>query len=139
MLGQTENWEIVESPLGGDVGGREAAPMGYEPVSPAEADLTRMMSSLDEQAARFGRVGRDLAETRGNGESADGLVGVEVSSSGAVVGVRIEPGALGLGAEALAQAVLRAAKRAEHDVAERANQALGPLLSGRNGEASAAG
>ncbi|MDF5752611.1 YbaB/EbfC family nucleoid-associated protein [Spongiactinospora sp. TRM90649] len=102
--------------------------MAYEPVPAAkDPDLTRMMTSLDEQAALFGQVGRDLAETRGTGEAAGGLVTVEVSSSGTLAGVRIEPDALSLGADALAQAVVSAAKLAEQDVAERAHQALGPL------------
>lgn len=87
-----------------------------------------MMAVLGRQAARFEKVGRDLAETRGRGAAANGTVVVEVSADGSLTGLTIDPRAMRLGSEALAQAILKAAKDAEHDVAAQANQVMEPLL-----------
>ncbi|GLW05028.1 hypothetical protein Misp01_01580 [Microtetraspora sp. NBRC 13810] len=91
-------------------------------------ELDRMMSVLGEQNARFEKVGRDLAETRGRGEAAGGQVKVEVSADGALQGLTIDPRAMRLGSEALAAAIMEAAKRAEQDVASQAGLLMEPLL-----------
>jgi DNA-binding protein YbaB len=109
----------------------DAVSTAKEPIPPTgDPELNRMMTALNAQTARFEKVSRDLAETRGRGRAADGRVAVEVTSGGNLAGVTIDPGALGLGADGLAEAIVLAAKRAEQDVAERANQALEPLLNG---------
>ncbi|MCG5220526.1 YbaB/EbfC family nucleoid-associated protein [Streptosporangium sp. KLBMP 9127] len=101
----------------------------HERVTPTgDPELDRMLSALGEQTARFEKVGRDLAETRGTGEAAGGQVVVEVCADGSLKDLRIDPRAMRLGSAALAEAILGAARAAQQDVAGRANQLMEPLV-----------
>lgn len=87
-----------------------------------------MLEALATQSARFQEAGQRLAETRGRGEAEEGRVVVEVLPSGSLAALRIDPRAMRLGSEALAEAILRAAREAEGDAAERAESLMRPFL-----------
>jgi DNA-binding protein YbaB len=98
----------------------------YSPTGDPEVD--EVLEALAAQSARFEAVGRRLSETRGRGESEDGRVIVEALPGGSLVALRIDPRAMRLGSEALAEAILAAARRAEADAADRAESLMAPLV-----------
>lgn len=59
-----------------------------------------------------------LADTRGSGDAADGRVFVQVDGTGDIVDLVIEPAAMGLGPQALADAVRQAFRNARDRVQE---------------------
>lgn len=84
-----------------------------------DPEIDRALAELAARTARFEEVTRLLEETRGRGESAGGQVAVELSPTGSLAALRIDPRALRLGSQALAEAVIEAYRRAEEDVAGR--------------------
>jgi DNA-binding protein YbaB len=82
-----------------------------------DPEIDRALAELAAHAAGFEEATRLLAETRGRGESAGGQVAVELSPNGSLTALRIDPRALRLGSQALAEAVIEAYRRAEEDVA----------------------
>lgn len=93
-----------------------------------DQEIDRMLETLAAQSARFEEMGQRLAEARGRGEAEDGRVVVEVTPGGSLAALRIDPRAMRLGSEALAEAILQAARQAENDAAERAEEMMRPLL-----------
>ncbi|MEU3165255.1 YbaB/EbfC family nucleoid-associated protein [Streptosporangium sp. NPDC006930] len=98
----------------------------YSPTGDPEAD--RLLTVIGEQTTRMEEVGRSLADARGHGRAADGHVSVEVLASGALAALRIDPRALRLGSEALAEAILEASGEAVRDAAEQSGALLNSLL-----------
>jgi DNA-binding protein YbaB len=111
-------------------GERESAPNAagetYSLTGDPEAD--RLLAGIWEQTNRMEEVGQSLAETRGRGEAADGHVQVEVLASGELAALRLDPRALRLGSEALAEAILAASGEAARDAAEQTGGLLNSLL-----------
>ncbi|MDH2425065.1 YbaB/EbfC family nucleoid-associated protein [Sphaerisporangium sp. TRM90804] len=102
-----------------------------EPYPPSgDPEIDRVLESLAAQRAEFEQVGRRLSETLGRGEAEDGRVAVEVRPNGSLAGLRIDPRAMRLGSDALAEAILRAAVDAEADAAAKAEAAMLTLLGG---------
>ena len=98
----------------------------FSPTGDREVD--QVLEMLAAQSAQFADVGRDLAETRGRGEAEEGRVVVEVLTTGSLAALRIDPRAMRLGSEALAEAILLAAGRAESDATAKAEALMLPLL-----------
>ncbi|MFB9679938.1 YbaB/EbfC family nucleoid-associated protein [Streptosporangium vulgare] len=98
----------------------------YSPTGDPETD--RLLTVIEEQTTRMEEVGQSLAEARGRGEAAGGHVSVEVLASGALAALRIDPRALRLGSEALAEAILAASDEATRDAAEQTGTLLNSLL-----------
>ncbi|GAA3812257.1 hypothetical protein GCM10022226_36140 [Sphaerisporangium flaviroseum] len=98
----------------------------YSPTGDPEVD--QVLETLADQSARFEEAGRLLSETRGRGEAEEGRVVVEVLPNGSLAGLRIDPRAMRLGSEALAEAILRAAGEAEADAVRQAESLMLPLL-----------
>jgi DNA-binding protein YbaB len=67
--------------------------------------------------AGFEEVRRRMEEARGRGESAGGQVAVELTPTGSLAALHIDPRAMRLGSQALTEAVLDAFRKAEEDVA----------------------
>ncbi|MEU4830410.1 YbaB/EbfC family nucleoid-associated protein [Streptosporangium sp. NPDC023615] len=111
-------------------GERETAPAAsgeaYTLTGDPEAD--RLLAAIWEQTNRMEEVGQSLAETRGRGEAADGHVQVEVLASGELAALRLDPRALRLGSESLAEAILKASGEAAEDAAEQTGELLNALL-----------
>ncbi|WP_329248898.1 YbaB/EbfC family nucleoid-associated protein [Actinoallomurus sp. NBC_01490] len=90
------------------------------------ATITRQNTALREAQAR-------MSELRGTGRAAGDRVTVEVDRFGALTGLRIDPRALRLSTEALAEAILDAARQGVRDVRARADEMMRPLVTGSAG------
>ncbi|MEU4409606.1 YbaB/EbfC family nucleoid-associated protein [Streptosporangium sp. NPDC023963] len=111
-------------------GERESVPgMSGGPYSPTgDPETDRLLAMIEGQTTRMEEVGQSLAEARGRGEAAGGQVSVEVLASGALAALHIDPRALRLGSEALAEAILAASGEAVGDATEQAGALLNSLL-----------
>jgi DNA-binding protein YbaB len=106
------------------------------------ANYEREISSRMAQARE---LGLRLAEIRGVGEAADGLVRVEVSPGGRLTDLRLDPRAMRLGSQTLTEEILAATSQADADAARQVQQetAAGPttsweeLLAGASADPSA--
>ncbi|GGL10667.1 hypothetical protein Sme01_16000 [Sphaerisporangium melleum] len=103
---------------------------GERPFTSGDPQVDEVLEALAAQSAMFEAAGRRMAETRGQGEAEDGRVVVEVSPGGSLVSLRIDPRAMRLGSEALAEAIIAAARQAEQDAARRAEAVMLPLVTG---------
>jgi DNA-binding protein YbaB len=84
--------------------------------------ITRQNAALQEAQTR-------VSEVRGQGQAADDRVKVEVDRFGALTSLRIDPRAMRLGAEALAEAILAAAAEGVRDARTRADEVMQPLVA----------
>ncbi|UBU17510.1 YbaB/EbfC family nucleoid-associated protein [Nonomuraea gerenzanensis] len=91
------------------------------PPRTGDPELDRAIAELAARTTRLEEVGRLLRETTGRGESAGGQVAVELSATGSLAGLHLDPRALRLGSQALAEAITEAFRRAEEDVAARSH------------------
>ncbi|MET9242822.1 YbaB/EbfC family nucleoid-associated protein [Nonomuraea sp. NPDC003709] len=82
-----------------------------------DPELDRALAEMAARTAELEEVSRLLEETRGRGESAGGQVVVELKPTGSLAGLRIDPRAMRLGSQALADAIVEAFRLAEDDVA----------------------
>ncbi|NUW40825.1 YbaB/EbfC family nucleoid-associated protein [Nonomuraea rhodomycinica] len=81
-----------------------------------DAEMGRFLSQFEADIQPLEELQERVKAVRGRGEAADGLVRAEVQASGALCGLRIDPRAMRLGADALAEAVLAAASDAAADL-----------------------
>lgn len=95
---------------------------GESRIEDLVAKITRQNAALQEAQAR-------MSELRGKGRAADGRITVEVDRFGALTSLRIDPRAMRLGAEALAEAILSAVEQAVRDARAQADEAMGPLVA----------
>ncbi|WP_248961052.1 YbaB/EbfC family nucleoid-associated protein [Sphaerisporangium perillae] len=93
-----------------------------------DPEVDQVLETLATQSARFEEVGRLISDIRGRGEAEDGRVVVEVLPSGSLASLTIDPRAMRLGSQALAEAILAAAKEAEEDATRKAETLMSPLL-----------
>jgi DNA-binding protein YbaB len=100
----------------------DGAATGEPRIEDLVASITRRNTALQEAQARMG-------ELRGTGKAAEDRVTVEVDQYGALTALRIDPRAMRLGAEALAEAVLAAAEQGVRDVRTRAEELMRPLVA----------
>jgi DNA-binding protein YbaB len=89
-------------------------------------NLTDMVTG---QNAKLHDVRRQMTELRGKGRAADERVEVEVNQFGALAGLRIDPRAMRMGSEQLAEAVLSAARQGVRDVNAQAEKIMQPLIT----------
>jgi DNA-binding protein YbaB len=106
-------------------------------TSPADAlrgtgdpEIDRLLDSFQADVAELDRLKDRIAEVRGRGEAADGKVVVELSPTGALAGLTIDPRAMRLGSDELAAAILEAAGEAARDVEEGLAGMVEPFISG---------
>src|SRR4051812_19573017 len=102
----------------------------YEGAVDASKGMEGVRKQLTEQAERFAEMREKLAEIRGRGEAADGKVVVEVAPGGALKSVQIDPRAMKLGSEALAQAIHEAAGKAFQDLTDQTSELMKPAFGG---------
>ncbi|MCO6011611.1 YbaB/EbfC family nucleoid-associated protein [Actinoallomurus purpureus] len=100
----------------------------YEGAIDASQGMEGVRKKLTEQAERFAEARTKLAEARGRGEAADGKVVVEVARGGALQSLKIDPRAMRLGSEALAEAILEAAGKAGQDITDQTNELMKPAF-----------
>jgi DNA-binding protein YbaB len=98
----------------------------------ADQDLRRSVDGLTAlltgQNAALADVRRQITELRGTGRAADERVEVQVDRLGALAGLRIDPRAMRLGSQELAEAILQAARHGVRDVNAQAEKLMRPLL-----------
>jgi len=88
-------------------------------------NLTAMVTG---QNAKLHDVRRQITELRGTGRAAGERVEVEVDQFGALAGLRIDPRAMRLGSQELAEAILSAARHGVRDVNAQAEKLMQPLI-----------
>lgn len=84
-----------------------------------DEELRRLMAQFQTDIQPLEELRHTLDAVRGRGEAANGQVKAEVLPSGALAGLHINPRAMRLGADALAEAVMAAANMAATDLAEQ--------------------
>ncbi|GAB2816545.1 hypothetical protein GCM10027176_21510 [Actinoallomurus bryophytorum] len=96
--------------------------------SPGGGSVKDLVSLIAEQNTRLRETQAQLTQLRGIGCSADERVRVEVDRFGALAELRIDPRAMRLGSEALAEAILDAARQGARDAEARAEEMMRPLV-----------
>ncbi|MEV0632146.1 YbaB/EbfC family nucleoid-associated protein [Nonomuraea wenchangensis] len=97
---------------------------------PDDTELGRLLGDHQRDVAALEGLRDRLAEVRGRGEAADGRVVAETTQDGALTGLSIDPRAMRLGSDRLAEAILRASARAARAAGERAADLVTPFLAG---------
>lgn len=95
-----------------------------------DTELGRLLADHRRDLAALEALRDRLAEVRGRGEAADGRVVAETTQDGALTGLAIDPRAMRLGSDRLAEAILRASARAAQAAGERAADLVTPFLAG---------
>ena len=91
-------------------------------------EVDRLLSRVSEQVEQLEKTREEFTEMRGEGEAAEGMVKVSVRPGGAIDTININPRAMRLGSEALAEAITEAAHAAEKNVTERMTEIMQPLI-----------
>ncbi|GAA3568652.1 hypothetical protein GCM10022419_056820 [Nonomuraea rosea] len=81
-----------------------------------DEEMHRLLAQFQADTRPLRELQERLTDIRGRGEAAHGQVTAEVLPTGALGGLRIDPRAMRLGADALAEAVLAAAAAAAADL-----------------------
>ena len=91
--------------------------------------VENLMSVITQQNARLRETQSRMRRLRGKGTAADERVAVEVHQFGALVDLRIDPRAMRLGSQVLAEAILEAAQRGVRDVQAQMDGMMQPLVT----------
>jgi len=94
-----------------------------------DEEMKRFIAEFEAETRPLEALQESLNAIRGQGAAANGQVKAEVLASGALSGLRIDPRAMRLGADALAEAVLAAANAAAADLT---TQMTGMMTDGLN-------
>jgi DNA-binding protein YbaB len=89
-----------------------------------DPEINRLLAEFQVETRPLEALQENLNSLRGRGEAANGEIEVEVLPSGALSGLKINPRALRLGSEALAEAVLAAANNAATDAARQLSEMM---------------
>ncbi|WP_214323111.1 YbaB/EbfC family nucleoid-associated protein [Nonomuraea sediminis] len=97
-----------------------------------EGEFGRLLGEFRDEVRPLEDAQEEVAAIRGHGEAADGQVRAEALPTGVLAGLRLDPRALRMGADALAEAIVEAATLAASDVTakvtERMSEALAPYV-----------
>jgi DNA-binding protein YbaB len=99
-------------------------------LRPVRDPVESLLSVISESDGHLAQIRARQAELRGRGTTANGRVVAEVLSTGALVALSIDPRAMRLGAESLADEILAAVRQAGQDVAGRAGEFTEPAVAG---------
>jgi DNA-binding protein YbaB len=91
-------------------------------------ELDRHLEHLMQAATRMRDMQDRIAEIRGVGEAADGRVRVEADNAGRVCDVQLDPRAMRLASQDLAEAILSASQQAADDVAAQTQELMNELM-----------
>jgi DNA-binding protein YbaB len=103
------------------------------PGRTGNADVDRLLDDFGAVSQHYEKIYGELADLRGHGEAADGLVRVEVAPGGALLGVDIDPRAMRLGSAALAEAIMDASAAATERATARMTEVLEPVIGRASG------
>jgi DNA-binding protein YbaB len=95
-----------------------------------DPNVNRLLEDFGKLSQQYEKMIDELTEASGHGEAADGLVRVEVGPEGTLLGVKIDPRAMRLGSDALAEAIMEAATGALTQATERLSEVMAPLTGG---------
>ncbi|TDE57177.1 YbaB/EbfC family DNA-binding protein [Nonomuraea mesophila] len=93
-----------------------------------DPELDRLVAEFREDAEPLSDVIGQIDKIEGEAASAGGKVVVRVAPSGELLGVRIDPRAMRMGSEEMAEAIMDAARQAMMDAGRRAMQVAKPYL-----------
>ncbi|MEV3960234.1 YbaB/EbfC family nucleoid-associated protein [Nocardia sp. NPDC050193] len=91
--------------------------------------IADMCDALDEQRAQVPEAFAELARTRIEARSADGLMRVTVDGRGTVTAIELDPAALSFGAGKLSRLLTEVARAAAREAEERSREIATPLLA----------
>ncbi|MEU4571355.1 YbaB/EbfC family nucleoid-associated protein [Nonomuraea sp. ATR24] len=94
-----------------------------------DQELGRLLDQFRQDVAAIERLSGRMAAVKGRGEAAEGRVVAEVTQTGALTGLTIDPRAMRLGSAELAAAVLEAAGRAARDAEREAGDLVAPFIA----------
>jgi DNA-binding protein YbaB len=95
-----------------------------------DQELSALLGDFRQDMAALERLSGQIAEVRGRGEGAEGRVAVEVTQTGGLVGLTIDPRAMRLGSAELAAAILDAAAEAVRNAEQEASDLVMPFIAG---------
>jgi DNA-binding protein YbaB len=95
----------------------------------ARGSVEDLMSLITRQNARLREAQVRMRRLRGKGAAAGERVTVEVDQFGALAGLRIDPRAMRMGSELLAEAILSAAEQGVRDVKAQVDEMVMPLIA----------
>lgn len=91
-------------------------------------DFENAIRMLNERAKHAAAIQKDIQEVRGIAETEDGHVTVEVGATGQLESVRLDPRAMRMASEDLAEAIVTLSKEAMEDASSKTQQLLQPLI-----------
>lgn len=101
-----------------------------------DPEIRKLMAAFEDELRPIQEARQRMAEVRGHGEAANGLIRLEVLPGGALSGLTIDPRAMKLGSAELAEAVLEAAGAAVNDasakMAETVSETMTPYIDEAN-------
>ncbi|WP_166427650.1 YbaB/EbfC family nucleoid-associated protein [Nonomuraea mesophila] len=95
-----------------------------------DQELDRLLSGYREDVAALERLNDQVTAVRGRGRAAQGRVVAEVTQTGGLTGLTIDPRAMRLGSDALAEAILEAAGAAAREAEQAAADLVIPFITG---------
>ncbi|TMR12894.1 YbaB/EbfC family nucleoid-associated protein [Nonomuraea turkmeniaca] len=109
--------------------------MAERDLHTGDLELDRLMAEFQANSREFSDVIGRVGEVAGQAASPDDKIKVQVSSSGQLVALHIDPRAMRLGSQELADAIMNLSRRATEDAARRLMEVARPYLEGdRQGE-----
>jgi DNA-binding protein YbaB len=104
----------------------------FDPNNFQLEDLDRIISQGREAMRNLEKAQDSLAEIAGVGEAADGMVQAMVDGTGGIQKVTVNPRAMRLDSQSLAEEVTLAVRAAQEDAQNKTSQVLGAVLGGAN-------
>ncbi|MET7337895.1 YbaB/EbfC family nucleoid-associated protein [Nonomuraea sp. NPDC005650] len=95
-----------------------------------DPELGRLMDRFQRDVAALEQLSAQMAAVKGRGEAAEGRVVVEVTQTGALSGLTIDPRAMRLGSGELTAAILEAAAKAARNAEEASTSLVAPFVTG---------
>ncbi|RVX44752.1 YbaB/EbfC DNA-binding family protein [Nonomuraea polychroma] len=109
--------------------------MAERDLHAGDLELDRLMTEFQANSREFSDVMGMVGEVVGQAASPDGKIKVQVSSSGQLTALHIDPRAMRLGSQELADAIMDLSGRATEDAARRLMEVTRPYLEDdRQGE-----
>ena len=93
-------------------------------------EVDRYMAQAAEQLKQLSGLQEKMSELRGEAFAADDRIRVEVGPSGNLLALEIDPRAMRLGSEALAEQILEASKAATVQMSEKLAELTAPFAGG---------
>ncbi|MFI7697854.1 YbaB/EbfC family nucleoid-associated protein [Nonomuraea sp. NPDC049480] len=102
--------------------------MAERDLHTGDLELDRLMAEFKANSREFSDVIGMAGEVVGQAASPDGKIKVKVSSSGELIALHIDPRAMRLGSQELADAIMDLSRRATAEAARRLMEVTRPYL-----------